>query len=565
MFSLRIEKQDYSQYSLVSKDTDKIIRFNDPEKIIGVFHNQTIDLVDDQFNIKAPIVTPKNIVGEIELYSKYSFKPNKKGVPAYIFTPINKMYPKCIVHSKIKSKYKTNVIITVDYTNWQKNDKFAKGNINRIIGEINDVKAIQESMLFKYDLPIYNLKCNFKQIPLLFNQLLENYQDREFIKKDIISIDPDGCRDIDDAVSIYPKETNVIVDIHIADVYYVLSKLDLINKIKNVTSIYLTDYIKHMLPDIISSNYGSLIEKTTRFMLSIQFVYDPNENKLISTNLRKTIGKITKNYTYDNYPKKINKYIKSIEKIYKIVTKETIEIFDSHKLIEALMIIYNTEFCKIIQHQEKKSIFRIQEQTNKIYNSVDDKRLNNFLSIIKSRCAEYSYSKMSHATLKINNYTHATSPLRRIVDLMNQESFYTGHHKFFNNFVNSNQLDYVNNYNNNLKKAYRDINKLILADKVYKTNEYSTQCYIYDVKDNKVYLYFPNENLSIRTSIIHRKLDHIYHANIESENLVIRDTDNTSLSIFQLNKIHNVKINGKPNIYYPDKSIVIQFKNINME
>ena len=565
MFSLRIEKQDYSQYSLVSTDTDEIVRFNDPGKIIGVFHNQTIDIVDDQFNIKAPIVTPKNIVGEIELYSKYSFKPNKKGVPAYIFTPINKMYPKCIVHSKIKSKYKTNVIITVDYTNWQKNDKFAKGNINRIIGEINDVKAIQESMLYKYDLPIYNLKCNFKQIPLLFNQLLENYQDREFIKKDIISIDPDGCRDIDDAVSIYPKETNVIVDIHIADVYYVLSKLDLINKIKNVTSIYLTDYIKHMLPDIISSNYGSLIEKTTRFMLSIEFVYDPSENKLISTNLRKTIGKITKNYTYDNYPKKINKYIKSIEKIYQIVTKETIEIFDSHKLIEALMIIYNTEFCNIIQHQEKKSIFRIQEQSNKIHNSVDDKRLNNFLSIIKSRCAEYSYSKMSHATLKINNYTHATSPLRRIVDLMNQESFYTGHHEFFNNFVNNNQLDYINNYNNNLKKAYRDINKLVLADKVYKTNEYSTQCYIYDVKDNKVYLYFPNENLSIKTSIIHRKLDHIYKANIESENLVIRDTDNTSLSIFQLNKIHNVKINGKPNIYYPDKSIVIQFKNINME
>ena len=59
MFSLRIEKQDYSHYSLVSKDTDKIITFNDPGKIIGVFHNQTIDLVDDKFNIKAPIVHPK--------------------------------------------------------------------------------------------------------------------------------------------------------------------------------------------------------------------------------------------------------------------------------------------------------------------------------------------------------------------------------------------------------------------------------------------------------------------------------------------------------------------------
>ena len=111
-----------------------------------------------------------------------------------------------------------NILTTVDYTNWEK-DKFAKGNIVEIIGQINDVKASQESILCKYNLPIYNLKCDFKQIPLLYNQLLEKCEDREFIKRDIISIDPDGCKDIDDAMCIYPKDGNIILDIHIADVY----------------------------------------------------------------------------------------------------------------------------------------------------------------------------------------------------------------------------------------------------------------------------------------------------------------------------------------------------------
>lgn len=570
MYHLNVESQDYSKYSLIPEDSvnnEKII-YNGPERIIGLFHTQTIEVSNDNWLIREPIIIPQNIVGELELYSKYSFKPNKRGVPAYIFTPINKNYPKCIVNSKIKGKYNKNVLITVDYTNWQKNDKFARGNINRILGEINDVKAIQESMLFKYNLPMNCLKCDFKHITLLFDQLLEKSQDREFITKEIISIDPDGCKDIDDALSIYPKQNNLIIDIHISDVYYLLNNLDILNKVENVTSIYLTDYIKHMLPTIISSNLGSLIEKNIRFMLSIKIVFSPDENRIISTSLRKTFGKIKKNYTYDNYPRKIDKYKRDIENIYTLITKETIKITDSHKLIEALMIIYNTEFCNIIEKQGKKSIYRIQKANNDIHNKIEDSRLDKFLSIIKSRCAEYSYEKVSHATLKINNYTHATSPLRRIVDLINQEIFYTEDQIICDNFskYNNNQpLEYINQYNNKLKKAYRDINKLVLADTVYNTTEYISECYIYCVKNDKIYLYFPKENLSIKTSIIHKKLGHLYQTIIDNNSLYIKESDDTVVNIFKLNTLLNVKINGKPNIHYPDKSIVIEFENIQME
>ena len=573
MYQLNIKSQDYSNYSLDnSSDVDmESINFNQPDKITGLFHGQLLeyDKENDKITTIEPVILPKKIIGELELYSKYSFKPNKRGVPAYIFRPINKIYPKCIVHSKVKSKYTMNILITVDYTNWEKKDKFAKGNIVEIIGQINDVKAIQESILCKYNLPIYNLKCDFKQIPLLYNQLLEKCEDREFIKRDIISIDPDGCKDIDDAMCIYPKDGNIILDIHIADVYHILYNFNLLDKVKNVTSIYLDSYIKHMLPTIISSNYGSLIEKTIRFMLSIEIVYNTKHNKIISTRLRKTYGKITKNYSYDNYPKKIFKYSKSIRNIYKLVTKDDIVINDSHKLIEAIMIIYNTEFCNLLKIQGKQPIYRIQEKSNIDTNKVADDRLNKFLSVIKSRCAEYSYENISHATLNISNYTHATSPLRRMADLLNQEMYYTGKRTIGSNFPFNNQdkdtLNYINRYNNNLKKAYRDINKLVLADKVYKTEEYKSECFIYDVKDNLIFLYFPDENLSIKTSILHKKINHVYSVELSDNILIIKDSDNVILSEFNLNRPHNVKINGKPNVHYPDKSIVINFENITLE
>ena len=109
----------------------------------------------------------------------------------------------------------------------------------------------------------------------------------------------------------------------------------------------------------------SLIEKTIRFMLSIEIVYNTKHNKIISTRLRKTLfGKITKNYSYDNYPKKIFKYSKSIRNIYKSVTKDDAVINDSHKLIEAIMIIYNTEFCNLLKIQGKQPICEIQEKSN---------------------------------------------------------------------------------------------------------------------------------------------------------------------------------------------------------
>ena len=91
--------------------------------------------------------------------------------------------------------------------------------------------------------------------------MCKDYTDREVLSEDIISIDPDGCRDIDDAFSIKPKNGNITVDIHISDVYYLLTKLNIFDKVENVTSIYLDSYIKGMLPDIISSNIGSLLEK----------------------------------------------------------------------------------------------------------------------------------------------------------------------------------------------------------------------------------------------------------------------------------------------------------------
>ena len=71
---------------------------------------------------------------------------------------------------------------------------------------------------------------------------------------------------------------------------------------------------------------------------------------------------------------------------------------DSKEIVAQLMIEYNQYFGNLIQ-----GVIRVQQ--------------NNFP-------AEYILSTNSdqklHDSLKITNYTHATSPIRRVVDLINQ-------------------------------------------------------------------------------------------------------------------------------------------------
>ena len=555
MYTLRIINQDYSSYKLVN-DVQIELEYSQPELIFGMFDGDAVDIVDGKIT-KIQDNSPPYIVGELELFSKYSFKPNKKNTPCYMFRPLDKKYPKFLVNSTLKRNSTKNVLVTIQIQKWENNSKFPRGIIVKNLGQINDKKAIQESLLLKRFLAVKSLKCNFKDIPLQFEQMCKDCSDREVLSGDIISIDPDGCRDIDDAFSIKPKNGDIIVDIHISDVYYLLTKLNIFDNVENVTSIYLDSYIKGMLPDLISSNIGSLLEKNKRFMLSIEITYNSENKSIVSTRLRKTFGMVRKNYTYDNYPKKYNKYFECVSEIYRLITHQVMEVNDSHKFIEALMIVYNTIFSHITS-EKSIQIYRIQQYNyDKKYTNNCDKSLQHFMDLIQSNSAIYSTKKEGHSTLEISNYTHATSPLRRIVDLMNQEIFYSNRC----NLLQKIDLDYINLFNKNLKKTYRDIHKILLAFNVYNNESYSTKCYIYDfnVDNNSCYLFFPDENMSIKTKLISYKLADKFIIDKNNNKIILACEKTGDKTEIELMKELQVQIYGKPNIFEPDRSIIVDF------
>jgi exoribonuclease R len=578
-YTLVIEKSDYTKYHFIrvdySSNNENIIHNDDPELIKGFFHLDVVDLNILNYNIKL-IHRELNvsIAGELELYSKYSFKPNKRGTPAYIFTPVLKNYPKFLVHSNLKRTYQTNIFITIDVQNWEKKSKFPNGNIKKIIGPIDDNNCAQELLLYKYNLDNKNIKCNFKGITKDFLELQNQAKkDRVVISDKIISIDPEKCQDIDDAFTIKVVENYMHLMIHISDVYYLMKHFNLLEKYPfytNFTSIYLKNKINHMLPLVISSKYGSLLENEERLMLTLNIVYDCSSNQINEIKFMKTYGKITKNYSYENYPKRINKYFDTIEKIYQLVTNKQININnDSHKFIEALMIIYNCQFSKYLLHEklnnkkEIRPIFRVQDFKHYSVNNNYDDGLKKFLKLINSNSALYSYKQLGHQTLDISNYTHATSPLRRIVDLMNQEIYYNTISKNEHNYFKFNvSLPDVNIKNKKIKKCYREINKIYLAGLVYDNGSYKTKGYIYDINQNDnnyIYIYLPDENISFRTNIIDWRLKNKYMISSNNNNITVKNIESDENKILPLNELIELDIFGKPDVHNIDSSIIIKF------
>ena len=101
-------------------------------------------------------------------------------------------------------------------------------------------------------------------------------KDRSDTPRHIISIDPDGCVDIDDAFEIAQVDENTIaLSIYISNVPLTIDYLNLWEHMpRRVSTIYLPDRKRPMLPTTLSEGLSSLKEGTQRVALALDIVID---------------------------------------------------------------------------------------------------------------------------------------------------------------------------------------------------------------------------------------------------------------------------------------------------
>lgn len=157
------------------------------------------------------------------------------------------------------------------------NGQLVRGRITEILGNINDVGIDIKTIAYKYDFITEFPEVVIDQLKSFNNDINLEASRRRRVEGNIITIDSESAKDLDDAVAIKRLPNgNYRLGVYIADVsYYVTenSPLD-IEAFNRGTSVYLTNYVIPMLPHKLSNDLCSLNPNVDKLIIGCEMEID---------------------------------------------------------------------------------------------------------------------------------------------------------------------------------------------------------------------------------------------------------------------------------------------------
>lgn len=363
----------------------------------------------------------------------------------YKCIPDDRCLPPFLVPYEIKaafSKATKNKFIIFRFMDWSAGHP--NGEIADTLGDVDDMNAFYEYQIWRNKLHI-NINDFTKKTgraihdgggeAAIINIILANpnfkIDDYRHIDN-VFSIDPDTSTDYDDAFSVNYIENGLLrVNIYIANVFVWLETLGLWSSFAGrVSTIYLPDKKRPMLPGLLSDGVCSLKQGADRFAFMMSATFDECGNLIDTPIFKNVIIRVSKNFAYEESALKKSQSYRILHNITKLLDKNVI---DSHDVV-AFWMIYMNHWSAVKLSLYGVGIFR---GTIGGGGTVSESSINlgfsdDVMRVIKAwskdgdgSYASYSNNVIAHSDLNLTSYTHITSPIRRIVDLINQILFFT--------------------------------------------------------------------------------------------------------------------------------------------
>jgi len=212
------------------------------------------------------------------------------------------------------------------------------GRIVEVLGYVDEPGVRVRGMVIQSGIPYEfpkNVLNEAKKIATFV--ALEDKLDRRLIDGQVITIDGDDTKDVDDAISLVKDENGFYrLGVHIADVnHYVRENTSLDKEARERgTSVYLADRVIPMLPVELSNGICSLNEGVDRLTVSCIMVINP-DGEVISNEIAETCLNVDKHMTYS--------------KVTSILSGENVPDYD-----EYLPMLKNMEeLCQILQKKRE--------------------------------------------------------------------------------------------------------------------------------------------------------------------------------------------------------------------
>ena len=378
-----------------------------------------------------------------------NFLKNYKKNNIAIFIPIDSKYPNFIIQLYEQEKY-YNQRIVIKFDDWLENILIPSGHFFKNLGKCLDVPVENEIILYEHNVDINPFSK--KIIDSMPDENIEFKCPPEELKKrldlrdkPVCSIDPPGCKDIDDALhAIVLPNGNYELGVHIADVSHYVKAGSVVDKIaaKNCNTIYLVHKRTDMLPKVLTENLCSLVGKKERLAFSVLWEFDKDTLEIKNVNYGKSVIKSLAALEYGqaqnilNDPNDNSTMAKSI----KIMDKITRHL--KQQRLDAGALILSSNSMKFNLDNETNTITDISEyktyQTNslveecmllanvwvakKIYESFPscailrrhpppkEKELNNFIKILKERGFELKAGNNMELNNSLDNINKKGDP-----------------------------------------------------------------------------------------------------------------------------------------------------------
>ena len=245
--------------------------FISEDDINGAFHNDQVEVV-----IKAAPAGKRRegkitkvlshgtttLVGYFEKSKNFGFvRPDNHKFAKDVFIPLERSKGAVTGHK-----------VVVELTKYGGDNKKPEGKVIEIIGHVNDPGTDIMSIVKGYDLPTSFPEKVLNQAERVAKDVSTADMAGRMDLRDwqMVTIDGEDAKDLDDAISITREGNNYILGVHIADVTNYVQENSALDReaIKRGTSVYLVDRVIPMLPHTLSNGICSLNAGVDRLALS---------------------------------------------------------------------------------------------------------------------------------------------------------------------------------------------------------------------------------------------------------------------------------------------------------
>ena len=221
--------------------------------------------------------------------------------------PDNGRYTKDIFIPKEQSKGAVNghkvVVILTDYGTEGKNPE---GKVTEILGHVSDPGTDVLSIVKGMEIPTEFPEKVMNQAERVPDRICgADMQGRMDLRQvQMVTIDGEDAKDLDDAVSLRMEGENYVLGVHIADVSNYVQEGSALDReaLKRGTSVYLVDHVIPMLPRRLSNGICSLCAGEDRLTLSCIMTIDQKGN-VIDHVIAETVIRVDRRMTYTSVQK----------------------------------------------------------------------------------------------------------------------------------------------------------------------------------------------------------------------------------------------------------------------